>query len=93
MDSLQLTPAEHKIAELLLCAQQPEMIANTLHQSPTTISQHLSRMYRKFGLHETALYVPVVKLAMLIHEQREALGIPCQLCEYISKHPKVSLYP
>ena len=42
-------------------------------------------MFRKFELHHHGLYMPRLKLAMLIHEQRSILGIRCQSCEYLAR--------
>jgi len=92
-DSPQLTPAERTIAELLLCAQSPDAIARALHRSPGTIKQHLSNMCRKFGLRERAEYVPRVRLALIIHERREALGVRCQTCEYLAAKSAKSKTP
>ncbi len=86
-DSPQLTPTEHRIAELLLCAESSDDIARALNRAPRTIRLHFSNMYRKFGLRGNALYVPRLKLAMLIHERHEALGIRCQTCEYLAAKP------
>ncbi len=83
-DSSLLTPAEHRIAELLLCAQSSDEIARALNRSPATIKHHFSKMYRKFGLRGHALYVPRLKLALLIHEQRQALGVRCETCEHLA---------
>jgi DNA-binding CsgD family transcriptional regulator len=83
-DLPQLTPTERRIVELLLCAQSSDEIACALNRAPRTIKHHFSNVYRKFGLRGNALYVPRLKLAMLIHERHEALGVRCQTCEYLA---------
>ncbi len=88
-DSPQLTRIERRIAELLLCAKSSDDIARALNRAPRTIRLHFSNMYRKFGLRGNALYVPRLKLALLIHERHEALGVRCQTCEYLAAKSEV----
>lgn len=84
MSDPRLTRAERKIAELLLCSHSPGAIARILKRAPDTIKYELCQMYRKFGLRGHKLYVPRVKLALLIHERHEELGVQCRTCDYLA---------
>lgn len=83
MNAPRLTPAERRIAELLLCAHPLAAIARTLHLADDTIKHHLTNMYRKFGVCQRGSYAPRIRLAMLIHNQHEALGVRCETCEHL----------
>ncbi len=80
MKSPQLTPAERRIAELLLGAHSDAAMARILNRSIWTIKHHLQNMLRKFELSESARFAPRLKLTILIHEQRNILGVRCESC-------------
>jgi DNA-binding CsgD family transcriptional regulator len=82
-DSPQLTPAERKVAELLLCGHSDREIASALRTSRHIIKLHLRSMFRKFELFESGPYAPRVRLAVLLHEWRNILGVRCETCEHL----------
>ena len=79
--SPRLTPAELRVAELLLCGQPDSAIAGALHCTTITIKHHIGSMFRKFKLEHSEIYAPRVKLVLIIHEWRNILGVRCQACE------------
>src|SRR5215467_6141867 len=53
---------------------------NRVHLRPDSpIKHHLRDMYTRLGLRGSE-YIPLVKLAVILHEQRAILGIKCQAC-------------
>ncbi|WP_216897197.1 LuxR family transcriptional regulator [Nocardia alni] len=45
-----LSPAERRVAELAALGQRNREIADTLHITPSTVEQHLTRVYRKLSV-------------------------------------------
>jgi DNA-binding CsgD family transcriptional regulator len=49
-----LSPAEMRIAELVVAGRRPSEIASELHLSTNTVRVHLKRIFRKVGVHTQA---------------------------------------
>jgi DNA-binding CsgD family transcriptional regulator len=53
-DSRELTPSEHRIATLAASGLTNTAVATRLSLSPKTVEAHLTRIYRKLGIHSRA---------------------------------------
>ncbi|MFD6213870.1 LuxR C-terminal-related transcriptional regulator [Nocardia salmonicida] len=49
-----LSPAELKVARLVATGRRNRDVARELHITPSTVEQHLTRIYRKVGVHRRA---------------------------------------
>jgi DNA-binding NarL/FixJ family response regulator len=79
----QLSPRETRVAELLLQAKRNPEIAAVMRISDRTVKQYMYRLFSKLGLSNgwrTHSGDGRIRLAVLIHEHREALGVRCQAC-------------
>ena len=78
-----LSPGEKRAAELLLQAKHNPEIAKEMHIADRTAKQYMYRLFYKLGLSNTwnnHTGDGRVRLAILIHQNREALGVRCQAC-------------
>ena len=78
-----LSPRETQAAELLLQAKRNKEIAAAMGIEDRTVKQYMFRLFSKMGLVNTWNHGPGdgrIRLAIRIHENREALGVRCQAC-------------
>ena len=76
-----LTPTEKQIAELLLQGYSRRDIAEKMGSNMKTLRGHLSGMYSKLAVADDSARSQLIRVAVLIHEQRTELGLRCEACE------------
>jgi len=71
---LSLTLRQKEAAELLLRGLGNQEIADGLQVTLTTVKRMMDRLFRKFGL---KWGIKRIRLAVMLHEKRQELGISC----------------
>ena len=78
-----LSPGETRAAELLLQAKSNPEIAKAMHIADRTVKQYMYSLFSKLGLTNSWNHHfgdGRIRLALLIHDNRQALGVRCQAC-------------
>jgi DNA-binding CsgD family transcriptional regulator len=73
-----LTPAEKRVATLLLKGLSDREIAEVLNITRATVNIYFRHLHEKFAISE--VFHKRVRLAILLHQFRRDYGIPCQAC-------------
>jgi DNA-binding CsgD family transcriptional regulator len=62
-----LTPAQHRVAELVLAGMTNRQIADTLYMSLRTVETHLTKIYRELGVKSRAQLISTMSTTGLQH--------------------------
>ena len=70
-----LTPAQTRVAELVLAGMSNREIASTLYMSQRSVEAHLTKVYREFGVRSRAQLVATMSAAQATEDTEEPAGI------------------
>ena len=70
-----LTPAQTRVAELVLAGMSNREIASTLYMSQRSVEAHLTKVYREFGVRSRSQLVAAMSAARATEDTAERAGI------------------
>jgi DNA-binding CsgD family transcriptional regulator len=80
-----LSIAQRLVAEHLLSGCSDAETARALNCSEQTVRQHLRSIFRRLEIPDRERFTPRLKLALILHEWRNILGIRCETCEHLER--------